>query len=70
MVLTIQERLKDLRMERGLTLGQLAAQAGLSTSAPGGCETKAGICRRKHNHDKEIRFLLARNGMMRRFEKR
>ena len=33
--LTIQERLKDLRVERGLTLEQLAEQTGLSKSAPG-----------------------------------
>lgn len=32
-VLIIQERLKDLRGERGLTLGQLAAQIGPSKSA-------------------------------------
>ena len=29
-----RERLKDLRVERGLTLGQLAEQTGLSKSAP------------------------------------
>ena len=28
MSLSIQERLKDLRVERGLTLGQLAEQTG------------------------------------------
>ena len=28
--LTIQERLKDLRVERGLTLEELAEQTGLS----------------------------------------
>ena len=33
--LTIQERLKVLRVERGLTLEQLAEQAGLSKSALG-----------------------------------
>ena len=33
--LTIQERLKDLRVERGLTLEQLADQTGLSKSALG-----------------------------------
>lgn len=33
--LTIQERLKDLRVERGLTLEQLAEQTGLSESALG-----------------------------------
>ena len=33
--LTIQERLKDLRVERGLTLEQLAEQTGLSKSALG-----------------------------------
>ena len=33
--LTIQERLKDLRVERGLTLEQLAEQTGLSKSAFG-----------------------------------
>lgn len=35
MSLSIQERLKDLRVERGLTLGQLAEQTGLSKSALG-----------------------------------
>ncbi|MGM9975649.1 MAG: helix-turn-helix domain-containing protein, partial [Bulleidia sp.] len=33
--LTIQERLKDLRVELGLTLEQLAVQTGLSKSALG-----------------------------------
>ncbi len=33
--LTIQERLKDLRVERGLTLEQLAEQTGLFKSALG-----------------------------------
>ena len=33
--LTIQERLKDLRVERSLTLEQLAEQTGLSKSALG-----------------------------------
>ena len=33
MALTIQERLKDLRVERGLTLEQLAEQTQLSKSA-------------------------------------
>ena len=33
--LTIQERLKDLRMERGLTLEQLSAETGISKSALG-----------------------------------
>lgn len=33
MILAIQERLKDLRVERGLTLEQLAEQTGLSRSA-------------------------------------
>ena len=33
--LTIQERLKDLRVERGPTLEQLAEQTGLSESALG-----------------------------------
>ena len=35
MELSIQERLKDLRVERGLTLEQLAEQTGLSKSALG-----------------------------------
>ena len=35
MALTIQERLKDLRVERGLTLEQLAEQTQLSKSALG-----------------------------------
>ena len=38
--LTIQERLKDLRVERGLTLEQLAEQTGLSKSALGSYETE------------------------------
>ena len=33
--LTIQERLKDLRVERGLTLEQLSAETSISTSALG-----------------------------------
>ncbi len=35
MALSIQERLKDLRVERGLTLEQLAKEVGLSSSALG-----------------------------------
>ena len=35
MELSIQERLKDLRVERGLTLEQLAEQTHLSKSALG-----------------------------------
>ena len=31
--LTIQEKLKDLRIEKGLTLEQLAEQTGISKSA-------------------------------------
>ena len=38
MALTIQERLKDLRVERGLTLEQLAEQTDLSKSALGSYE--------------------------------
>ena len=38
MALTIQERLKDLRVERGLTLEQLAEQTHLSKSALGSYE--------------------------------
>lgn len=38
MALTIQERLKDLRVERGLTLEQLAGETGLSKSALGSYE--------------------------------
>jgi len=37
--LTIQERLKDLRVERGLTLEQLAEATGISKSALGKYET-------------------------------
>lgn len=37
--LTIQEKLKDLRIERGLTLEQLAEQTGLSKSALGSYES-------------------------------
>ena len=38
MALTIQERIKDLRVERGPTLEQLAEQTGLSKSALGSYE--------------------------------
>lgn len=38
MALTIQEGLKDLRVERGLTLEQLAEQTHLSKSALGSYE--------------------------------
>ena len=38
MALTAQERLKDLRVERGLTLEQLAEQTQLSKSALGSYE--------------------------------
>ena len=38
MSLSIQERLKDLRVERGLTLEQLAEQTNLSKSALGSYE--------------------------------
>ena len=38
MALTIQERLKDLRVERGLTLEQLVEQTRLSKSALGSYE--------------------------------
>ena len=38
MELSIQERLKDLRVERGLTLEQLAEQTHLSKSALGSYE--------------------------------
>ena len=43
MALTIQERLKDLRVERGLTLEQLAEQIGLSRSALGSYEDEAAL---------------------------
>lgn len=39
MKLTIQERIQDLRSERGLSLEQLAEQTGLSKSALGNYET-------------------------------
>lgn len=38
MSLTMQERLKDLRVERGLGLEELAEQTGLSRSALGNYE--------------------------------
>ena len=38
MELSIQERLKDLRVERGLTLEQLEEQVNLSKSALGSYE--------------------------------
>ena len=40
MALTIQERLKDLRVECGLTLEQLAEQTHLSKSALGSYEAE------------------------------
>ena len=40
MSLTIQERLKDLRVERGLTLEQLAEQTHLSKSTLGSYEAE------------------------------
>ena len=40
MALTIQERLKDLRVGRGLTLEQLAKEVGLSSSALGSYENE------------------------------
>lgn len=40
MELSIQERLKDLRVERGLTLEQLEEQINPSKSALGSCEAK------------------------------
>ena len=40
MALTIPERLKDLRVERGLTLEQLAEQTNLSKSALGSYEAE------------------------------
>ena len=39
MKLTIQERIQDLRNEKGLSLEQLAEQTGLSKSALGNYET-------------------------------
>ena len=39
MSLTIQERIKDLRVEHGLTLKELAEETGLSSSALGSYET-------------------------------
>ena len=39
MSLTIQERIKDLRVERGFTLKELAEETGLSSSALGSYET-------------------------------
>ena len=38
-LLTIQERIKDLRVENNLTLEQLAEKTGLSSSALGNYET-------------------------------
>jgi cytoskeletal protein RodZ len=40
MELSIQERLKDIRVERGLRLGQLGEQTRLSKSALGSYETE------------------------------
>ena len=40
MELSIQERLKDLRVERGLTMEQLEEQVNLSKSALGSYEAK------------------------------
>ena len=39
MALTIQERIKDLRLDRDLTLKELEEQTGLSSSALGSYET-------------------------------
>ena len=39
MALSIQERIKDLRLDRGLTLEQLSEQIGLSKSALGSYES-------------------------------
>ena len=44
MALTIQERLKDLRVECGLTLEQLAEQTHLSKSALGSYEGHQPLC--------------------------
>ncbi len=41
MALTVQEHLKDLRAEHGLTLEQLAEQTNLSNSALGSYEADA-----------------------------
>ncbi len=46
--LTIQEKLKDLRVEHGLTLEQLADQTGLSKSALG----NKYILAKKHDHSR------------------
>lgn len=40
MSLSIQERIKDLRLERKLTLEQLAEQTGLSKSVSGNYESE------------------------------
>ena len=40
MALTIQERIKDLRVKRGLKLKDLEAATGLSSSALGSYETE------------------------------
>ena len=40
MALTIRERLKDLRAERGLTPRRLAEQTGISKSAPDSYEAE------------------------------
>ena len=55
MALTIQERLKDLRVECGLTLEQLAEQTHLSKSALGSYEAddfKDGRLAGFDTHDK------------------
>ena len=47
MELSIPERLKDLRVERGLTLEQLAEQTHLSKSALGSYEIGRASCRER-----------------------
>ena len=49
--LTIQERLKDLRVERGLTLEQLSAETGISKSALGKYEADRKSTRLNSSHN-------------------
>ena len=55
MELSIQERLKDLRVERGLTLEQLEEQVNLSKSALGSYEAKR-LCRIAGKENKDTVF--------------
>ena len=54
MELSIQERLKDLRVERGLTLEQLEEQVNLSKSALGSYEAKESFWNRRSTRKQRV----------------